>query len=81
MERCYMESPFMPLPLGMLFPSSSAAPLGMLLPLGARCSLLGMLLPPVLAAPLEEGLHLGQSASKQVGPAYHHFHFLRKVTV
>jgi hypothetical protein len=51
-------------------------------------SLLGMLLPPVLAAPLQEGLQLGQSASKQVALAHHHFHFnyyyyyfLKKVTV
>jgi hypothetical protein len=47
-----------------------------------------MLLPPVLAAPLQEGLQLGQSASKQVALAHNHFHFnyyyyyfLRKVTV
>jgi hypothetical protein len=51
-------------------------------------SLLGLLLPPVLADPLQEGLQLGQSASKQVALTHHHFHFnyyyyyfFKKVTV
>ncbi len=77
MEKCYMENPFMLLPLGMLLTTSFDASPGHATPPvhaatpGACCSLLGMLLPLGLAAPLEEGLQLGQSASKQVAPAYH----------
>ena len=65
------------LPLDMLLPTNFAAspghanpPVHAAIP-GACCSLLGMLLPPGLAAPLEKGLQLGQSALKQVAPAYH----------
>ncbi len=47
---------------------------------GACCFLLGMLLATELAAPLEEGLQLGQSASKHVALAYHLFYFKKILT-
>ncbi len=70
-------------PLACCFPLALLLPLGILLPLGnvhaatpgACCSLLGMLLSPGLPVPPVEGLQLGQSTSKQVAPAHHHFSF------
>jgi hypothetical protein len=51
----------MPLPLGMLLPPSFAAPPGHAAPPRGTLYPSWHAASPVLAAPLEEGLHLGQS--------------------
>jgi hypothetical protein len=68
MEWCYYVERFL-----CRSPWACCSHLALLLPLACR-SYLGILLPPGIAAPLQEGLQLGQSASMQVAPAHHHFH-------